>query len=97
MNTKFTGFKSGVGGIRTLVQTSNSNAFYTLSFCLSFRELAGQKLPTHPLFLIKFQNSIKTLLFLCLLLRYSKTKRRKPRLLKSILLVYLVDRGAILL
>jgi len=28
------GFLSGAGGIRTLVQTSNNNAFYMLSFCL---------------------------------------------------------------
>ena len=39
----------GVGGIRTLVQTCTITAFYMFSFCLDFRAIAGQKLPTHAL------------------------------------------------
>ena len=59
MNIDFIGLFCGVGGIRTLVQTSNYRAFYTLSFCLGFRELAGQKLPTHSLALINLENTSK--------------------------------------
>jgi len=33
----------GDGGIRTLVQTSSKNAFYTLSFCWVFVCVFGQK------------------------------------------------------
>ena len=51
----------GAGGIRTLVQTSNYNAFYMFSFHLDFRGLAGRKLPTHPLSLLEFHRHIKAL------------------------------------
>lgn len=55
------GFCSGVGENRTLVQTSDFIAFYMFSFCLSFRGLAGQKLPTHPLTSIECLHRIKVL------------------------------------
>ena len=38
---------SGVGGVRTLVQTSNSAAFYTLSFLLVFD---AKPVENHPLY-----------------------------------------------
>ena len=92
-----TDFLSGVGGIRTLVQTRNNIAFYTLSFCLIFDDKKDQKPPTYRLFLIKFRNDIKILSFLGLLLRNLKINRRKPRLLGDFLLAHLVSRGTILL
>ncbi len=49
------GFWSGAGGIRTLVQTRNNNAFYMLSFHLDFRLLPGRKLPSHSLASIRFR------------------------------------------
>jgi hypothetical protein len=51
----------GAGGIRTLVQTSNYNAFYMFSFQLDFRSLAGRKLPTHNLASLEFHRHIKAL------------------------------------
>ena len=53
--------EGGAGGIRTLVQTSNYNAFYMFSFQLDFRGLAGRKLPTHPLSLLELHRYIKAL------------------------------------
>jgi hypothetical protein len=53
--------EGGAGGIRTLVQTSNYNAFYMFSFHLDFRPLAGRKLPTHSLALIELHRHIKAL------------------------------------
>ena len=51
----------GAGGSRTLVQTSNNNAFYMFSFQLDFRSLAGRKLPTHNLSLLELHRHIKAL------------------------------------
>ncbi len=59
-NQGFLDSLSGVGGIRTLVQTGNYTAFYTLSFCLGFREIAGQKPPTHSLFSINLESTSRT-------------------------------------
>ena len=53
--------EGGAGGIRTLVQTSNYNAFYMCSFHLDFRSLAGRKLPTHNLSLLELHRHIKAL------------------------------------
>ncbi len=40
---------SGAGGSRTLVQTSNYNAFFMLSFRLDFREVPDRKPPNTTL------------------------------------------------
>jgi len=53
--------EGGAGGIRTLVQTSNYNAFYMFSFHLDFRPLAGRKLPTHSLASFELHRHIKAL------------------------------------
>lgn len=37
-------------GIEPSSKQAITTAFYTLSFCLDFREVTGQKLPTRPLF-----------------------------------------------
>ncbi len=78
--------EGGAGGIRTLVQTSNYNAFYMLSFHLGFREIAGRKLPTHSLSSFELHDAIKALASLGLLLRSHYINRRKPRPLSDFLL-----------
>src|SRR5690606_20112738 len=87
----------GVGGIRTLVQTRNTTAFYTLSFLLVFVTTPGNNTQTCPKSPFWFQSSIKTPKLLGLLLRCPLINCRKPRPLRDILLSDLVGRGIILL
>ncbi len=84
---------SGAGGIRTLVQTRCVTAFYMFSFCLDFREIAGQKLPTHSLSQLEFLGSVWAPFPIGLLLRSHEIERRKPRPSSDFLHARLTGRG----